>query len=137
MYDDIGSVAAISKAEAQNQQVVLPSENELFVDLDGEEAVNKFNQQLPRISKYLDITYELRPSPSGEQHRYHVYCKLPRAVSPMERILLQLLLGSDPIREFLSWALVTKGDPNPTLFFEKKEAIKERIRDISFEEANA
>lgn len=118
----ISSATAFQKAEESGKKVILPKEDELFIDIDGAQALDRFNYQLPRIAKYIDIQHEIRPSPSGEDGHYHVYCKVGRAVDKVERILIQLLLGSDQVREFLSWARWCEGDPNPTLFFEKEEA---------------
>jgi hypothetical protein len=45
----------------------------------------------------------------------------PRDLTPIERVTLQTILGSDPKREFLSFNRIENGDEHPTLFFERKE----------------
>ena len=44
---------------------------------------------------------------------------LTEPVSNEKRILLQALLGSDPVREMLSLIRVLNDDEHPTLFMEK------------------
>jgi len=40
-----------------------------------------------------------------------------------ERVALQLFLGSDPVREYLSLCLIEIGDPAPILFFENPDFV--------------
>lgn len=104
--------------------VVLPKPNELFVDIDSADALATFKVAIKKIEEgFTDsLTYNQRPSPSGREGRFHITVTLPRNVkSHEERILLQALLGSDPIRELVSWGRVQRRAPEPTLFFEKPE----------------
>lgn len=39
----------------------------------------------------------------------------------VQRLFLQAVLGSDPVRELLSWGRARNGCPHPTLFFERKK----------------
>ena len=70
------------------------------------------------MTRLSGVTYLVRPSPSGRPGRHHVVVTMPRPVSPMERIALQAILGSDPIREMLSWFRIERGIEEPTIFFE-------------------
>jgi hypothetical protein len=61
-------------------------------------------------------------SPSGEPGHAHVVVTLERPVRDMrERIMLQALLGSDPMRELLSWRRLEDGADEDaiSLFFER------------------
>lgn len=57
----------------------------------------------------LDTSLALIPSECA----YHVW--------EMEKLFLQAALGSDPVRELLSWGRARNGCPYPTLFFEEKK----------------
>ena len=85
------------------------------------ESVTLFEERIKLVNEYVALQYNIFPSQSGIKN--HGYVELSRSVvSEYERILLQLLLGSDSIREGLSWAMVGK-DPHPVLFIEKENLI--------------
>jgi hypothetical protein len=143
MYHELSttssSLTAYEKAEQNGQVVVVPRNNELFVDLDTEESITLFKERIKEISRYVGIKYSLLPSKSGNKHGY---VELDRNInSDYERLFLQLLLGSDPIRELLSWGRVVNNDPTPTLFFENSipanipyEEVKVPMRGINLGE---
>lgn len=112
---------AREQAAAKGCRVVLPGDDELFIDVDEVGSWLRFVDNFARMSEYLHAAeYESRPSPSGREGRMHVVVRLGRPVeSVYERILLQALLGSDLTREALSWLRAKRGEENPTLFFEK------------------
>lgn len=111
------------QAAAKGCIVVLPKPNELFVDIDSMEALATFDVAIRKLKETKGLaktTFVTRPSPSGRAFRYHITVTLPRFVkNAEERILLQALLGSDIVRELVSWGRVQRNAPNPTLFFEK------------------
>jgi hypothetical protein len=43
---------------------------------------------------------------------------MPYTVTSIERVALQAMLGSDSIREMLSWLRLRRGIDTPTIFFE-------------------
>jgi len=52
----------------------------------------------------------------------HVYFEVEgEDLTPIERVLLQACLGSDPVREVLSFLRIKRNHPTPTTFFELKE----------------
>lgn len=120
-YDgtDIDNTVATAQAWINNLVVVYPKPNQLFLDIDDDEALAKFY----KVSSLLAAKYgrgyhrTITPSRSGGTHR-HVTITLEKDVTPMERITLQAILGSDPLRELLSLDRLKAGCPNPTLFFE-------------------
>ena len=119
---DLLNEHAWEKAEKLGLDVVLPDDDELFIDLDTPEANEQFHKRIEDIEQFVKTIYVIRPSQSGDPGRNHAYVKLQRPVqSQHERMLLQILLGSDPTRELLSWARTTvKQDAHPVLFFEQK-----------------
>jgi len=114
-YDADTIESAAAKAKSLGRVVTFPRPNELFLDIDSEIAMRRFVRGVTRLS---GVTYLVRPSPSGRPGRHHVVVTMPRPVSPMERIALQAILGSDPIREMLSWFRIERGIEEPTIFFE-------------------
>jgi hypothetical protein len=120
-FEDIKSANAYAEAEANGCIVKLPSDDELFIDIDDQASKNQFSMNIGKVEEQMgEIVINEAPSPSGNPERQHITVKLSRKVEPMERILLQALLGSDLKREALSWIRLVNNDPNPTLFYEKK-----------------
>lgn len=115
LYESTSSEEAMAIAKQKGIRVVLPKKNELLVDLDSYDAKEKFlkNASLLRVSDF-----DLKPSKTPGH--YHATVRWFRPVTTQERIMLQLLLGSDSTRETHSYIRLGEGDPNPTLFFEEK-----------------
>jgi|SRR6185312_8516346 len=111
---------AESDAEKKGRVVVKPRARELFLDIDSAEAWEFFLERVAKLREHVPLTYVVRPSPSGKPGRQHVVVTLERAVSPIERIALQAVLGSDLMRELLSYIRYARNDEAPTLFFETK-----------------
>ena len=79
-----------AQAEAAKRDCVIvhPATNELFIDLDSEDACEQFKKAFKVFRR--DVTYEgedgfpwsivigkrIEPSPSGEPGHYHVYISL-------------------------------------------------------------
>jgi|ERR1700722_139612 len=120
-YAEIRSEIAFKEAEERGCVVVVPKANELFVDIDTKEQFDMFTRCLEVLRRTEKCTATWTESPSGEPHHFHMIVSLERDVKdPLERITLQACLGSDPMREMLSWQRYKCGDNVPTLFFEKK-----------------
>lgn len=117
---NLGSAFAFHDAEVNGHVVVLPAPDELFIDIDNDAAELLFHKHLPKVEQFVGVrTWNFSPSKSGEPERKHITVTLSKQVSPLERILLQAVLGSDLRRELLSYCRWSINDPNPTLFFEK------------------
>jgi hypothetical protein len=117
-YTSLHSSEAIKEAEENGGEVIFPSSTELYLDLDSEESVNLFLENLNMLDRHISISkygYQESRTPG----KYHGIVELSQPLmSDMERILLQTILGSDPKREFLSYMRILKRDPHPTLFIE-------------------
>lgn len=117
---NLGSASAIAGAAASGEVVLFPAVNELFIDIDSEEAMHLFTVNITKVDEYVGVLdTEVVPSRSGPVERSHITVRLEREVTDMERILLQAVLGSDLRRELLSYCRITMDDPHPTLFLEK------------------
>lgn len=117
--DSLASSSAYSYATQHGLRVVLPRANELLIDIDSSRQLEIFDRNYPRLIRYVGVIDRIeKASRSGEYGRRHITVVLERDVTPTERILLQAVLGSDLTREFLSYARILEGDPNPTLFLE-------------------
>ena len=113
--------SAMEKAKLLGRIVVFPRPNELVIDIDNEAAMRKFVRGETRLH---GVTYLVRPSPSMREGRHHVVVTMPFVVTPIERIALQAMLGSDLTMEILSWLRLSRGIDEPTIFFERAERTK-------------
>lgn len=106
-------------AKENDLRIVVPTARELFIDIDSEEDYKIFSKQFYLLTQFGLVykDYRLTTSKSGNKH---VVVTLLNPITPTERILLQAVLGSDRTRELLSYIRIRKGDPTPTIFFEKK-----------------
>jgi len=118
--DNPNSARALKEAETDNLDVVFPAANELQIDIDSDHAYAIYQEMYPLIDKYYFVSQvKETPSRSGGEKR-HITVILGRDVSVYERIALQIALGSDRVREYLSVVQAMQNDPHPTLFLEKK-----------------
>ena len=113
---------AYERATRENLQIVLPRANELQIDIDNEDAEEVFtvlmNHLVPAFIGFSSVIKN--PSKSGAPGKFHITVALNQDVTPLERIALQAILGSDRKRELLSFIELANGDKTPTLFLEKK-----------------
>lgn len=109
-------------AESLGLVVVHPRADELTIDLDSEEAFAIFEKNFEIFNRY--IAMERVPlylfSKSGPPKR-HVYLRLARPLSDLERVALQACLGSDATRELCGWFRIHYKVESPTLLFETLE----------------
>ena len=115
---DDNSGPFIGEMRSKGYKVVLPTPKQLLIDLDTEEQFAVFEKQYKRFTEVHACTHTVTESKGGPPGK-HVIVELPFEVTAFERITLQGILGSDPMRELLSFFRAQKGDPYPTLFVEK------------------
>src|SRR5579859_1045951 len=100
---------AFAKAVKNGWMVVTPGPSDLQIDIDRQEDLElyKKNRQIfDRFKATIGICVEhetVGPSKSGSPGKYHVTLKLNKPVTAEQRILFQCLLGSDRVREILSY----------------------------------
>lgn len=117
----VSSSRALELADENGWRVVLPRPNQLFLDIDDDASYEDYCKQLERFQDYIcgAEVESMTPSKSGKPGKHHIVLKLERDVTAGERIVFQLMLGSDRTREVLSYVRLMNNDPHPTLFFEK------------------
>lgn len=112
---------AKAKAERLDLEIVFPTNNELFIDIDSEEDFDFYQSVKPMLNIQFTVVSEvIKPSQSGGVWKKHITLTLEEEVTETERLLLQACLGSDRKRELLGYFRVRINEPHPTLFFEKK-----------------
>lgn len=105
-------------AEKRGFTIVRPGADELLLDLDRPIDV-AFMVDTLAILKDNGFPFEETKRIVSKSGHLHVYLKAPRAVTPLERLALQAMLGSDRKRELLGFLRIENEVPDPTVFFEK------------------
>jgi hypothetical protein len=114
------SAQAREWAEQEGLEVRVPKSNQLFIDIDSTIDMRAFDENYSLVDAAIGIeSYDVTPSRSKPKGK-HIVVNLAATVSPLERCLLQAILGSDKRREGHSYCRIQEGDREPTLFFEKK-----------------
>lgn len=111
-------------AAARGLVVVLPSDKELFLDIDSGDALATFHAQLELLKGAIPIGvegWEITPSQSRRPGHVHITVRLRRAVTRLEALLLQAVLGSDLKRELLGFGRYLGEAEVVTAFFERPE----------------
>ena len=124
-YDPHGkpnSQKARDQAEREGLDVVYPKNNEVMIDIDNAHSLQLFQKQMDIVKKHIGVIgVEEHLSKSGEGKR-HITVTLNDPITPIERLALQAMLGSDRVRELLGYVEYKNGDPTPTLFLERKQS---------------
>lgn len=111
-------------AEWMGCDLRLPESNELFVDLDSEEAYSHFKHVWPIAKRHFAISYKESASKSGLPKR-HIVVRLDKDTYTLtEKLVLQAALGSDGRREVMSLVRCMAREENVVVFFEPKKVIK-------------
>lgn len=125
---DISRLSAIKEAKEKGLIIIYPEDDELLINIDTKEQLEIFIERTEYLTRFFEFDFEIDESQSGPPH-YHIRVKFEDMIlDDMDRIFLQLFLGSDPTREFLSFLRIQKGEDYPTLFLEKK---KQEVQEMS------
>lgn len=119
----------VKEAAEQNLKLVLPeSSQHLLVDIDSEDDEIHLLHMIHDVLASNRINVEIEksiPSRSGEPGHKHYYLRISGddliLHTPVDRILLQAVLGSDRKRELLSYLRLRRTSYYPTVFFEKAD----------------
>ena len=109
----------------EGQRIRFPEDNELFIDIDTAEAWEDFGKRrfvlyaLLKAAGHTIDDIEVTPSKSGLPHR-HIVLRLSGSVTMEQRIIFQLALGSDYVREIMNYAAWLNGESNPSIFIEEE-----------------
>lgn len=114
---------AVKIADAKNLEAFFPLENEVFLDIDSREYMRRkaviealFNAGEENSIAIMD---ELVTTSKGGNK--HVYLRLDRNISPLTRLVLQAVLGSDPVKEALTLLRIRAGGTGAVALFETPE----------------
>ena len=120
-YDSSEESAALAKEKGW--LVTYPSSNELYIDADTDEDLERFTRLFARAQQTPldDVLHSWNPTRSKSGVGWHVRVILKQSLDVMTRIALQSSLGSDPRAGLVSICRVLAKDPNPVLFFEKPD----------------
>lgn len=127
------------EARAKGYSVKFPRPDELFIDIDDEFGMEMFKRGLEVLRSFklgAKIVRQM-PSLSGKPGRYHIVVSILEDLEPLERLVYQAALGSDPKRELLGIQHFKNGEKRPTIFFEKKTGRKARRRMETMQKAMA
>lgn len=100
--------AKLSAQEGVTLRVILPKENEVFVDLDAlwaeeaEAALLEYQRRFDLLRLYCPEAEEIARRHSRHGVGYHVIVRVPFVLTPAQRVALQASLGSDFKRELIA-----------------------------------
>lgn len=110
-------------AENRNCTIEWSNDNVLQLDLDGDEQFRRFRTLYDVLMEHGVIPgmgmFHKRYSRSGKHYHVTIPLAVPQPIE--QRILLQALLGSDQMRELLSYIGLKQGVENPVLLYRPKE----------------
>lgn len=101
--------------------VVYRESNQLQIDIDSEEATQIYQRRKMEM-KELGWVFSESISPSKGGHpRYHITLTFEKAIGQWKAVALQLMFGSDPMRENMNALRIAAGIENPIRFFQPKK----------------
>jgi len=114
---------ATVRMEKLGRVVVYPKPNEIQLDIDTEEAFDRFLKTYKIAKRLLVFTKdpEIKSSASGKEGHRHVTLFMEEEVGDLERIALQAILGSDGNRELFNFFRLSELGISDSCFFEKRE----------------
>jgi hypothetical protein len=115
----------VEAAQSMFVEIILPGPSELFLDFDTTEAVEQFR-------KRFEVFVQMEPNAEWSWRRSrtkisgrHVRVTLGRpTASPTERVMLQAMLGSDPVRELLALKRIRENAPVIDCLFRARSLCK-------------
>lgn len=122
-YRQLGDLRSITElAQIDGCVCFTPRDDELLIDMDYNHEIDTEATKGILSSRGLTFLSTLKTVSKGGNT--HLYIKLDRGISQLERICIQLLLGSDPLRESYSLAKYWIGSDAVTVLFERPSQAK-------------
>ena len=126
--------AAISAALDRGCTVLFGTANTLLIDFDGD-GQKRYEACRPVLDSLFGIEEETRwKSSSREAGHEHLQVRLAADFTVEERIALQAILGSDPMREILSLRNRRQGSIEPCVLFrpppQQKKTLSESFGEL-------
>ncbi len=109
----------VKRAERKGLKIVYPKPNQLQIDIDTDDQYKTFQRMEVALYKYFGIKNKVETVSGNGLPGRHITLDLGYDIDDMERILLQSVMGSDPMRELLSYIRIKSGHEHPTVFLEK------------------
>lgn len=101
--------------------VVYRESNQLQIDIDSEEALLIYRRRSGELKELgWEFTQSVTPSKSGYP-RHHITLTFKKPIGQWKAVALQLMLGSDPMRENMNALRIAAGIENPIRFFQPKQ----------------
>lgn len=118
-------VEAVAIAEREGLTCILPRACEVLLDLDKGAVVSDAVMKAIRRTDSTPLTlFSDALTTISKSGNRHMYFRANRDLTNVERILLQACLGSDPVREILSFFRDTLSSEAPTVLFETPTGAK-------------
>jgi len=115
MYDIFSK--STDKAASMGLLCIFPKDNEVQLDLDSEVAFEEFTKRHKMLSNYFESMLPYKKTESKTPGHYHITVELPITVDHIERLAIQSILGSDPMREMFNlYRYLGTGNPDTCLF---------------------
>lgn len=113
---DIGRENMEAAVKERGLEVYEPGISEILIDLD-DQASQYVMEALVPLARRVGIDVKVKKILRSQHGNKHAYLEVPFALSPIERLLLQAVFGSDRKRELLSYARIRKNiSPASVLF---------------------
>lgn len=121
---DISSEGCIERAKKEGLVVTYGDNYTLLLDIDTQEQYDTYFARLTRLQSVVKIQdIRVRPSKTGGHHK-HIRIRLEQEYDTPTRLFFQAFLGSDPIRDILSYERFAMGDAHPILLASPKKEKK-------------
>lgn len=105
------------KAASMGAICVFPEDHQVQLDLDSEVALEEFLKRIHMLGNYFSQEVEYEKVSSKTPGHYHITVNLPITVDHIERLAIQSILGSDPMREMFNlYRYLGTGNPDTCLF---------------------
>lgn len=111
---------AIAKATIEGYEVIKGDDHTLLIDLDSEGAIEDFDSADSQDLRDLLDASEIERWTSKSGKGLHVRLHTGIALNPLERLVAQAALGSDPKREILGILRLKQGEEETSLLFKPK-----------------
>lgn len=112
-----------AEAEARGDEVLVATDpHELYIDIDGPDARKQFDRMLPIVEREYGCCVAQRWQSKTPGHEHIIVRVTDREFTIAERIALQTILGSDPLRDLLTLKRLHDGVEQPIRLFRPKDA---------------
>ncbi len=108
------------EADELGLNVVYPEDDQLLLDIDSDEDAAWLEKMLD-VLRENGVELRVEKTTTSKSGNHHVYIRIDRDLTPIERVALQACLGSDRKRELLSTLRIWYTNRAPTVLFERPE----------------